>query len=455
MAITAAGASQFAAPVVEGLGVADDVEALLVERRASLEQTPDDAERWASLGVALHAHALADLAAPCYRAALQLAPGNAKWQYWLALVELERGRDGDGLGRLQAVAALAPKAAQVRWRLGNSYLERGDLDLAEEEFRELSRLLPADAAGSLGLARVALQRRAFGEAADRSTEALMLNPSNRYAAGLLGASYRGLGELERARPLLAASLGAVEVFPDPWFEEIESEQVGWTHWLSIASQYFASGRTEEALARLEGALAAHPREGRLMTKLAEGYLTQGRAQDAMRLLETARGLDPGDFVVYLHLAQAHTILGQPNLALEQAAKTIEINPDIWQPHVIRARVLRGLRRLDESASAFDRALELGAHQDIEVVLDRGELHMMGADWEAALPMFEQAVTDYPFLARGVAGLAMCQIRLGNLDGARGTLEGADERSRRVRIAKELLARREVERAAGGATEEMP
>lgn len=453
--VSTARATLHRAPVVEGLGVALEVEALLTERRARLEQAPNDPARWASLGVALHAHSLHDLAEPCYEEALRLAPGDAKWIYWLALVQLEIGRGGDGMSGLQAVVGLKPDYPQVHWRLGHLHLQRGELDLAAAEFLELSQSLVRDAGGYLGLARVALQRRAFAKAAEYASDALRLRPADRYAAGLLGAAYRGLGQGERARPLLVAGVDAVEEFSDPWADEVAGEQVGWTHWLGVATQYFASGRVAEALARLEAALADHPGESRLMNKIAEGYLVEGRAEEAIALLRTARRSDPGNFVTYLHLAQAHRARGATSLALERVEEAIEINPNVWQPHVVRARLLRSLRRHSQSARSFDRALDLGAHQDVEVTLERGELHMLESDWDTAKPIFADAVSKYPFLPRAVAGLAMCQIRLGELDGARETLQGADPNDRRVRIVRLLLASQESELPGSPENDDLP
>jgi tetratricopeptide (TPR) repeat protein len=77
-------------------------------------------------------------------------------------------------------------------------------------------------------------------------------------------------------------------------------------------------RRQEALQMIEGALAKHPDDARLLDTKGLILLRMDRAQEAIEVLTEAANADPTSVSVYLHIALARTQLGQQDAAEDAA-----------------------------------------------------------------------------------------------------------------------------------------
>lgn len=143
----------------------------------------------------------------------------------------------------------------------------------------------------------------------------------------------------RARDRLAAlvALGRSEWPVAPAFDRERGDAA-----LREAEALARAGRTEEAAARLEAALAELPGDPRLPFRLAELRAAAGRRAEAIRLLERAVSLDPTRALPHFRLAELHAGQGDRQRAtfhLEQALRRFRGTGGI------RARAERMLLRL--------------------------------------------------------------------------------------------------------------
>ena len=81
------------------------------------------------------------------------------------------------------------------------------------------------------------------------------------------------------------------------------------------------------------------------------------ASDEIRRFEEQYRRQP-DSLVFARLADAHRKAGQPEKALAILAEGLIRHPDYPSGHIVRARALRDMGRMDEALESFRRVLEL-------------------------------------------------------------------------------------------------
>jgi adenylate cyclase len=150
---------------------------------------------------------------------------------------------------------------------------------------------------------------------------------------LLGLSGDRKGDLERADELASKALA---LDPD-WT---------WTH-LTKASVLRAQGRAKEAVVQAERALALDPSNVEAAGELGFDYVDLGEFEKALNISTKAIRASPHDPAVvwwYMSASWSNFVLKNYDLAIEQARKSIAINPEYYTysyPTLVAALVLTG------------------------------------------------------------------------------------------------------------------
>lgn len=166
--------------------------------------------------------------------------------------------------------------------------------------------------------------------------------------------------------------------------------------LARAEKQLEDGKPNEAVIEYKNALQIAPNDADAHFGLAKAYLA---AQDAGKayweLQETVR-LDPDNLDARLAFAQ-FLLLGSEdefNQAVEQADAILEREPEKWEAHVVRARALENLKRLDEAQAGYEKAVELQP-ENPDVVRTLAAFFARKGDNAAAEPLFRQLVETDP------------------------------------------------------------
>lgn len=190
----------------------------------------------------------------------------------------------------------------------------GDLDGAEELFREAVKIDPDLVEGYTALSSVAHERGDFATVVVEAERALELDPNNALALQLRYDAYRQMGNdakaAEAAEAMRAAGAGstaAVVVFNE-------------------AVRAYREGNVAEAIGKFEEAVAIDP-------ELVNGYivlgsiaLSQGNAARAAEMAETALEKDPGNADALKVKYDAARALGDAELAQMALAQLVEADP---------------------------------------------------------------------------------------------------------------------------------
>lgn len=246
----------------------------------SLRKDPREGMAWDVLGTdaaergdwarafRFHDRALTLLGAePASHWRMTAAEGGAAW----ALGQM--GRTGEGLKRLDAALARAPRSPELLDARGRLRQRSGDLEGAERDLRERARLESFRPEAWLVLGQVLNNRRRLEASLRALSRAEALQPGRPDVLHALGTVHWNRGDLARGRDFLRRALAAAPGNP------------------GIREDLEALGREEEAEVRLLFAKAARAFEG-------------GRLQEACRGFERVLAMRPGFFEAQLNLGMA-------------------------------------------------------------------------------------------------------------------------------------------------------
>ena len=329
---------------------ADTAEAL--EKRVSRRLL---AQAFGKLGEAYHAHHVYIPAGPAYRNAQRLDPANPRWSYLLGYLGEQTTELEQSVAAYRRVLELQPDNEHARLRLALVLLDLNRDDeaaaLLERPFTDPALQPVADYA----LGRVALKRHRFEEAARRLERFLAAQPQASRAYYPLAMAYRGLGETDKARSVLARfGDGRVQI-PDPMVDYLD-------------------GLMRGGLARLHQGLVA---------------LLERRYEDAVAAWGQALKLNPDNVPLRVSHARALFLAGEEPAARRELAEALRRDPS----HPL-ANFMMGLLRqkdgdLEDASAHYDRAIaaepdHAGAHYFKGLIeYQRGDYAQAARDLEVA------------------------------------------------------------------------
>jgi tetratricopeptide (TPR) repeat protein len=283
-------------------------------------------------------------------------------------------RTADAIPLLRKAVAIEPTLIAAQYELGTALLERRDVDGARAAFTEVTKLNPHSTAAQLQLSRIALAAGDTGRAVQAAREAASGNPDDAGAQIALVRTLRAAGERERADAELDRLMDRHPDAASLWVERgsirLESGDANGARQAfekaaalapsaiepvaGLVTMYARTRRLPEARKLVEGRLAAHPDDARLLT-LAGRVAAMGRDFDtAEQYLRRAIEKDSTQ-------ADAYGMLGQLYLTTNRLADARREYERLARTHPAVAHTMLGLiaaaeRRTADAASEYERAL---------------------------------------------------------------------------------------------------
>jgi tetratricopeptide (TPR) repeat protein len=214
-------------------GQPEDVSTVLVETRAQVDallqsgaSAAELADAYGDLGSLYQSHQLGQAAERCFENAVQLAPDNFRWAYYLAWVTLQSGRNELALQRFESARKLDPDYAVLTLRMADAWLDLNEQDQAQAAYQAVIDTEGLQAASRYGLGQIALLRRDYAQAIDFLTQVLVLDPAATRVHYPLAQALRALGQNDAAREHLAQLGNGLPAATDPLVEELQALQSG-------------------------------------------------------------------------------------------------------------------------------------------------------------------------------------------------------------------------------------
>jgi tetratricopeptide (TPR) repeat protein len=149
-------------------------------------------------------------------------------------------------------------------------------------------------------------------------------------------------------------------------------------------------RADDALARLDQALALQPENADALSLRGIYWMQRGEFERAAEVLEQAEALDPNLAMIHFNLGKCYRELGQPTPAEQAFRKAIEVSPEHFEAHgqlslleLESGRTGAGIRTMLHAIRINPRYIKgyfvLGSHYESV------------GDWDAAIRVFQSGI----------------------------------------------------------------
>ena len=300
---------------------------LIDEAQANLEQ----AERidnhipavYVSLGRIHDASGKRDLALQEFQHALGLDPKNAWAQRGLARVYQHSGRNADAEAAFKKAIALQPNEWEGYNLLGDFYDQQGRYPEAIAEIKRAIELTPDNAEAYLNLGATYLDdgsTRALSLGEEALKKSIQLDPS--YPA------YANLGGIYALQRRHAESVAVTE-------KALQLNGKNYMVWNNLSTEYewlHDEARVETAekqiIPLLEQTLQLEPQDAVAQSLLAMMQAKKGKSQQAMDRIQTALALEPENSMVLQNAADVYEMEGDRKRALSYLEQALQKGLDL-------------------------------------------------------------------------------------------------------------------------------
>src|SRR5579862_8508041 len=231
-----------------------------------------------------------------------------------------------------ALQTISPEATQ-HWNAARQAEEQRHFDVAVTEYREVTKLEPAFAAGFVSLGQAFMEQRDYGSALAPLKRALEIDSNLLPAHQLLGYALLAQGYAAEAIPHLDrvhefGALGIAQSETGQFAEAIQNLQAALQKRPNDPDLLYYLGRASGLLSKqsIDTLLAAYPDSARAHQSMAENLLVLRRTDEAQKEYEQALKLRPDIPHLHLELGQVFALASRWPEAEEQFRNESKLQP---------------------------------------------------------------------------------------------------------------------------------
>jgi tetratricopeptide (TPR) repeat protein len=419
---------------------AGQVDSALARADAVLAKQPDNVAAHILRGSALGGLRDLDGALNAIEEAVRLDPARGASYTQLGLVELARGRKDQAEAALKKAVALDPKSIGSHLALGNFYWSQGRQADTERAFEAALQLDPKHiganramavlslATGRLSQAEKHLKLVAevskapaayfalaeFYVATNRAQDAIaLLTP-------LAADGRRVVGAKNRLAAALAASgdrSGAYRLVDEILKEDPRDGQTQ----LQKGQLLLEDGKSDQALASVQAAVAAEPTSASAQFALGRIYQTRGDRSGAEKAFQEVVKLNPRVAAAQVELSKLQLAAARPQDSLASAEAAIENRPESLDVRLTLVRSLIVSKDFARAEREMQSLLRMYP-QDARVHTENGVLAGARRQMGAARVSFERALALDGSSLEALTGLIAIDIEARDFASARKRIE---------------------------------
>jgi tetratricopeptide (TPR) repeat protein len=281
-----------------------------------IEVEPNDLSAHMDLGLLFQRNNDIEKAALHFQEALRVDPKNYEAHYALASILIQQSQNEKAAAELEAANEIKPGNAELLEKLGDVYALQQRHPRAVIAYKAA---LDAGSGRSALFAKYGFSLSSAGraeEAAAALENAAKLNGSNADIYCLLGDVYSDLRKFDEAEGSYKKSI------------EINPEQKG-AHF-NLGTLFAEQKRYHEAMAELKLALQLDPNYSAAWSNMALVAENLELDKEAIKAHETVVALGKGQALNYFHLGVLYSKTNQPDPAISNFARAIELEPDKYR-----------------------------------------------------------------------------------------------------------------------------
>ncbi len=370
-----------------------------------LRLNPQNAEAHCELGAAYRLKEKNDDALAAYLRALELPTSpqtHGVAHICLARLYHSQGNFADAEKHGQHATAMLPKNAEAAFRLADTYVQRGKLDLAKQAYQQAltfdSNLAPV----YQGLGKVAFLQNRLEEAVQYYQKALTLAPYHAETYYNLALVHRHLERNPQenaatqhitAAKNLMASFQQVKAYNEEtnrYRRSLLDEPTALEPLVKLAAAHLEIGNYQAAIHAYQTATALHPDVPALYHNLGGLYTQMGQLTEAIAAFQSFIQLDDTDAEVYLHLGWLHAQLRKLADAQTYLQTAIQKDKMLIPAYYGLAEVYVQQRQFTEAIAVYQQLTEVNPN-DAKSWVRLGVLYINQQQITDAITTFRQAI----------------------------------------------------------------
>ena len=251
-----------------------------------LVEVPKDAAAWGALGNVYFVHGWEVKASECYQSAVEIAPHEFRWLYYLGLTTYKADPQAAAQTLAEAIK-LNPEYAPAHVYRAAALRSLGDLAQAKVHLKTVNELDLRNPFGSLWLGELALTAQQFEAARNHLQRALKLNPEQSEAHAAMAQVTRVLGETDAATQHAHASRKRTKYTPmhDPLWWDVLKLGVTAERYAERGNRYLQQGDFKRAVSELEVAITGLDKDSHLWLNYGIALLLNKQYSEAIAVLE--------------------------------------------------------------------------------------------------------------------------------------------------------------------------
>ena len=371
-----------------------------------LQLNPQNAEAHCELGAVYRLKEKNDDALEAYLRALELPASpqtHGVAHICLARLYHSQGRFVDAENHAEHATAMLPKNAELFFRLADTYVQRGKLDLAQRSYQQALTLDANLAPVYQGLGKVAFLQNRLEAAVQYYQKALTLAPYHAETHYNLALAHRRLGRnlqgnsttqhTAEAKNLMASfqQVKAYNEQTNQYRRRLLEQPTALEPRVKLAAAHFEIGNHQEAIRAYQTAITLHPDVSALYHNLGGLYMQTGELKEAIAAFQRLIQLDDTDAEAYFHLGWLHARLRKFADAQTYLQAAIQRDNTLTPAYYGLAEVYVQQHQLGEAITVYQQLTE--AHPDDATPWVRlGVLHINQQQVSDAIAAFTQAIS---------------------------------------------------------------
>ncbi|RKU19300.1 hypothetical protein C6500_11410 [Candidatus Poribacteria bacterium] len=367
----------------------------------ALIEAPKDATAWGELGNVYFVHGWEVEAAECYRNAVEIAPNDFHWLYYLGLTTYKVNPQAAAQTLAEAIK-LDPRYAPAHIYRAAALRSLGHFAQAKVHLETANELDPQNPYASLWLGELALATQQFETARSHLQRALKLNPEQSEAHAAMAQVARILGETDAATQHAQASRKQTKYtqMHDPLWWNVLKLGVTAQRYAERGNRYLQQGDFKRAVSELEVAISGLNKDAHLWLNYGIALLLNKQYSEAVAVLENTltvirdTGITPrnpteiADLKVQSHynLGLAYYQGGKIEKAIAAYQTAIQLEPNFADAYGGLGVIYRRTGDLDAAIRHCQKAIKI-APENIEFHQNLTQIY-----WQKG--MYDRAAIGY-------------------------------------------------------------
>ena len=311
---------------------------------------------------------------------LQIQPKNADARFLLARINESRQEFQDMASNLRAAVDADPEFAEARIKLGSLYAMAGAMELAEEQAGLLTEVDRERVDAKIFLAQISAAKGDLEHARLNLEEALVKEPANMQALGLL-ASISAATDLTGALELLDDGIAIAEDDRPLRLLRVQLLQRAGTYQDEVVEEY-------------QGLMTDYPDEVAYGYRLAQFLSAEGRTDEVEPVLRQVIRNNPDNIEARLALTQYVANARGLEEAEQLLIQSVEELPDAYVLRLALARLYQQTGRAEKAYAEYEYVADAAANEDVglSAMARMAGINLADGDIEAGEELIERILS---------------------------------------------------------------